>query len=135
MPFVPISLSRCATRARKSKAGRHHKGGPDLCALTVRVCWANMIYRVREDYAGKAAEKILWRRRSLCRDYLALSGDEANGIGAFSFEDAAKTLLAISPNYETPLNLLHHRLQTVRGRAILDCVALLHERWDRRPLQ
>lgn len=71
---------------------------------------------------GAATEK-------LCRDYLALSDDEAKKLGPPQFEEAARALLSVSPKTETALELLKHRLQAVRGRAILDCLAHAKEEW------
>jgi hypothetical protein len=65
----------------------------------------------------------------LCRDYLGLSDAEASKIGPPQFEEAARALLAISPKTETALELLEHRLQVVRGRAILNCLAHANELW------
>lgn len=66
----------------------------------------------------------------LCRDYLALGDAEAHEIGPPQlFEEAAKALLAVSPRTETALQLMRHRLQAVRGRAILDCLARAPESW------
>lgn len=71
---------------------------------------------------GAATEK-------LCRDYLALSDAEAMKLGPPQFEDAGRTLLAVCPKTETALELMGHRLQVVRGRAILDCLAHSKEDW------
>jgi hypothetical protein len=71
----------------------------------------------------------------LCRDYLALDDNEAKKLGLSQFQDAASALLAISPKTETALELLHHRIQVVRGRAILDCVAHANEPWARAALE
>jgi hypothetical protein len=38
-------------------------------------------------------------------------------------------LLAVSPRTETALELMKHRLQAVRGRAVLDCLAHGKEAW------
>lgn len=65
----------------------------------------------------------------LCRDYLALSDDEASRISPPSFEEAARTLLAVRPTTETAIELMKHRLQAVRGRAILDCLAHANQSW------
>jgi hypothetical protein len=65
----------------------------------------------------------------LCCDYLALSDDEATKLGPPQFEEAARALLAVSPKTETALELMKHRLQVVRGRAILDCLAHAKEDW------
>jgi hypothetical protein len=71
----------------------------------------------------------------LCRDYLALSDEEARQIGPWNFEPAARALLAASPQTGTALELMKHRLQVVRGRAILDCVARAREPWARAALE
>jgi hypothetical protein len=71
----------------------------------------------------------------LCRDYLALSDADASRIGPPLFEEAAQALLAISSNAETALELLRHRLQVVRGRAILDCLAHANEPWATQALK
>jgi hypothetical protein len=65
----------------------------------------------------------------LCRDYLALSDEEATKLGPPQFEEAGRALLAVSPKVETALELMKHRLQAVRGRAILDCLANAKEAW------
>jgi len=70
----------------------------------------------------------------LCRDYLALSDDEASKLGPLQFEQAAHALLAISPKMETALEFMQHRLRVVRGRAILDCLARANEPWARTAL-
>jgi hypothetical protein len=71
---------------------------------------------------GAATEK-------LCRDYLALSDEDAKKLGPPQFEDAGRALLAVSPKTETALELMKHRLQVVRGRAILDCLSHAKEDW------
>jgi hypothetical protein len=71
----------------------------------------------------------------VCRDYLALTDEEAHKLGPELFEAAAKALLAISPRTETALELLKHRLQVVRGRAILDCLAHAQEPWAHAALE
>ena len=40
-----------------------------------------------------------------------------------------------SPRTETALELMKHRLQAVRGRAILDCLAHAEEAWARTALE
>jgi hypothetical protein len=87
-----------------------------------------VIFPALEKFPGPATEK-------LCRDYLALSDAEAHKIGPPQFEEAAKALLAVSPKTETALELLGHRLQVVRGRAILDCLAHGNEEWARTALE
>jgi hypothetical protein len=65
----------------------------------------------------------------LCRDYLALSDEAASKLGPPQFERAGRALLAVSPRTETALELMRHRRQDVRGRAILDCLAHAREAW------
>jgi hypothetical protein len=81
-----------------------------------------VVFPALEQFPGTATEK-------LCRDYLALSEDEARKIGPPQFEAAGKALLAVSPKTETAQELMKHRLQSVRGRAILDCLAHAKEPW------
>lgn len=81
-----------------------------------------------ERLPGAATEK-------LCRDYLALTDDEAKALGPPQFEPAGKALLAVSPKTDTALELMKHRLQAVRGRAILDCLANPTEPWARAALE
>jgi hypothetical protein len=87
-----------------------------------------VIFPALEKFPGPATEK-------LCRDYLALTDAEAHKIGPPQFEEAAKALLAVSPKTETALELMKHRLQVVRGRAILDCVGHGDEEWARLALE
>jgi hypothetical protein len=70
----------------------------------------------------------------LCRDYLALGDEAARKLGPPHFEQAARALLAVSPRTETALELLKHRSQAVRGRAILDCLAHARQEWARAAL-
>lgn len=81
-----------------------------------------------EQLPGAATEK-------LCRDYLALTDEEARKIGPPQFEQAARTLLSVSPKMDTALELMKHRLQVVRGRAILMCLAKASEPWARAALE
>ena len=67
--------------------------------------------------------------QQLCRDYLALSDEQAKLLSPISFEEAAQTLLAVSPTADTAVELMRHRLQSVRGPAILDCLAHANESW------
>ena len=76
----------------------------------------------RRRTAGPATEK-------LCRDYLALTDDQARELGPPQFEQAGKALLAVRPGTETALELMEHRLQGVRGRAVLDCLKHAKESW------
>ncbi len=87
-----------------------------------------VIFPALEHCPGPAAE-------DLCRDYLALSDEDAKSIGPPMFEDAAKALLIISPKIETAQKLLKHRLQEVRGRAILICLSRVNEAWAREALE
>jgi hypothetical protein len=77
---------------------------------------------------GAATEK-------LCRDYLALSDEDARKLGPPLFEEAAKALLAARPGADTALELMKHRLQEVRGRVVLDCLAHAREPWARTALE
>ncbi|MCI0699932.1 MAG: glycerophosphodiester phosphodiesterase family protein [Planctomycetia bacterium] len=87
-----------------------------------------VIFPALEKCPSAATEK-------LCRDYLALSDDEASKLGPTQFEQAGKALMAVSPKLETALELMKHRLQVVRGRAILDCLAHANEPWAREALK
>jgi hypothetical protein len=71
----------------------------------------------------------------LCRDYLALGDAEARKLGPPLFEEAGKALLAVSARTETALELMKHRLQAVRGRAVLDCLARAAEPWARAAME
>jgi len=82
----------------------------------------NVVFAALKQVPSSEAEK-------LCRDYLALSDEEAARIGPSYFDEAAGALLASSPRTETALMLLRHRLQPVRGRAILSCLAQIGEQW------
>jgi hypothetical protein len=75
------------------------------------------------------------RTEQLCRDYLALDDEAARKLGPTQFEEAGRALLAVSPTTETALELMKHRLQVVRGRAILDCLAHGREPWARSALE
>jgi len=61
--------------------------------------------------------------------------NEARQIGPPQFEAAGRALMAISPKMETALELMKHRLQSVRGRALLDCLAHAKEPWARAALE
>jgi len=87
-----------------------------------------VIFPALEKRPGSATEK-------LCRDYLALSIEEANKLGPRQFEAAAKALLAVNPRLETALELMKHRLRVVRGQAILDCLSHATESWARAALE
>jgi glycerophosphoryl diester phosphodiesterase family protein len=81
-----------------------------------------VVFPALAKFPGEASE-------CLCRDYLALSDAEAAKIGPPQFEEVARAFLAISPKTETARELMHHRLQAVRGRAILDCLRHAEEPW------
>ena len=87
-----------------------------------------VIFPALEHLPGATTEK-------LCRDYLALSDDEARKLGPPLFEAAGQALLAISPTSETAIELMAHRLRVVRGRAILDCLARAGEPWAVKALE
>lgn len=70
----------------------------------------------------------------LCRDYLALTDEEADRLGPSQFEEAARCLLSVCPKTETALELLRHRLQVVRGRTILHCLSHRNEAWSQSAL-
>lgn len=86
------------------------------------------VFPALEHLPGEATEK-------LCRDYLALTDEEARRIGPPQFEAAGRTLLAVSPKTETALELMKHRLPSVRGRAVLDCLAHASEPWAKAALE
>ncbi len=87
-----------------------------------------VVFPALESLPGAATEQ-------LCRDYLALSDEEARQIGPPQFEAAGRTLLAVSSQTDTALELLRHRLQVVRGRTILDCLQHAHEPWAQAALR
>ena len=60
---------------------------------------------------------------------MALSDEEARRIGPPQYEAAAKTLLAISPNLETAVELLRHRHAGVRNRTVKVCLQHAGEAW------
>lgn len=70
------------------------------------------VFKMLESLPGSETEQI-------CRDYLALSDDEAKVIGVLQFEEAARCLLTINPDQSTIEELKQHRLSLVRGRARL----------------
>jgi hypothetical protein len=71
----------------------------------------------------------------ICRDYLALSDDEAHRLGPPCFEAAARTLLSFRADAEVARSLLTHRRPDVRGRAILQCLARHDEGWAEQALR
>jgi hypothetical protein len=92
-------------------------------------------FRVKMVIFPALAERPSQAAARLCRDYLALSDDSACKIAPPQFEQAARALLAASPRTDTALELMKHRLQVVRGRAILDCLARAREAWARAALE
>ena len=82
----------------------------------------NIVFPLLEMLPGEKTEKV-------CRDYLTLSDDEARKIGPPQFDAAAKTLLTVSPNEETALELLKHRHPGVRNRAVKVCLQHASEAW------
>lgn len=71
----------------------------------------------------------------LCRDYLALTDDAARELGPAQFKEAAESLLGILPTTGTALELLEHRLQEVRGQAVLCCLRHSSGEWAREALE
>ena len=122
-------------------------GGPNAIQLAREMLWLddkaviplnNPEYKVPSSWVDFRIKNVVFpaleysrnpEAPKLCRDYLSLSDDEAKKIGPPQFEPAAHTLLIISPKTETAIELMHHRLRVVRGRAILDCLAHHNERW------
>jgi hypothetical protein len=92
-------------------------------------------FRVKTAVFPALAHFPVKESEQLCRDYLALSDEEATKLGPAQFEQAANALLAISRTQKTVAELMQHRLQVVRGRAILDCLAHGNEEWARQSLQ
>jgi hypothetical protein len=70
------------------------------------------VFKLLESLPGPETEAI-------CRDYLALSDEEARQIGILVFEDAARCLIAVNRSEATLQELQSHRLSVVRGRARL----------------
>ncbi len=87
-----------------------------------------VVWPALEQCPGPAAEQ-------LCRDYLTLDDEGARKLGPPQFEQAGRALLAVSPRTETALELMKHRLQEVRGRAVLDCLAHAKEAWAQAALK
>jgi hypothetical protein len=82
----------------------------------------NIVFPLLEKLPGKKTEQV-------CRDYLALSDDEARRIGPPQFDAAAKTLLTVSPGEETALDLLKHRHAGARNRTVKVCLQHASEAW------
>jgi hypothetical protein len=87
-----------------------------------------VIFPALQKCPSSAAEK-------LCRDYLALSDEQAHRLSPALFAEAAKTLLTLSPQTETALELMKHRVRAVRGEAILVCLKHSEEPWARAALE
>jgi glycerophosphoryl diester phosphodiesterase len=82
----------------------------------------NIVFPLLESIPGEKSEKV-------CRDYLALSDEEARRIGPPQFDAAARTLLTIGPSEQTALELLKHRHAGVRNRAVKVCLQHAGEDW------
>jgi hypothetical protein len=67
----------------------------------------------------------------LCREYLAQSESEARERGILQFDQAAETLLTVSADQSTAVELLQHPRRDVRGRAILVCLRNQDAAWAR----
>ncbi|MBI3860630.1 MAG: hypothetical protein HY290_01900 [Planctomycetia bacterium] len=83
-------------------------------------------FELLQQFPGAESER-------LCRDYLALSDEEAQRIGSSQFEAAARTLLTLRPSEGVAAELLRHRRGDVRGRAILVCLTRIDEAWAGAP--
>jgi hypothetical protein len=87
-----------------------------------------VVFPTLAKHPGEATEK-------LCRDYLALSDEASRRLAPPLFDEAARTLLAVSPRTDTALELLRHRLSAVRGEAVLGCLRQATQAWARQALQ
>jgi hypothetical protein len=87
-----------------------------------------VVFPALERLPGPATEK-------LCRDYLALTDEEARALGPLQFEAAGRTLLAVAPTTSVAAELMQHRRSEVRGRAILDCMRQARSDWARTALE
>jgi hypothetical protein len=79
-------------------------------------------------FPGEAAKQ-------LCRDYLALSDDEARQLGTLQFEAAGRALLALHPSTPVAAELFNHRRSDVRGRTLLSCLERIDEPWAHSTLE
>ncbi len=86
------------------------------------------IFQQLENLPGEATEK-------LCRDYLTLSGDEANKLGPPQFAQAAECLLVVTQNEATALAILQDARPAVRNRAIKICLRYAREPWAKSALR
>jgi len=97
--------------------------------------WKNPLaqtdFRVKVVFFPTLAQRPSPAAAKLCRDYLALDDENARKLGPPQFEQAALALLMASPRTETARELMRHRLQVVRGWAILDCLSHAKEPWAR----
>ena len=73
--------------ASLSSAGENPRAWTDFRVKMV-------VFPALEKLPGEVTEK-------LCRDYLALTDDQAKQLGPPQFEEAARTLLTIRPDSET----------------------------------
>jgi hypothetical protein len=87
-----------------------------------------VVFPALEKCRGATTEKV-------CRDYLALSDNEAHRLAPPLFAEAAKTLLTVNPRTETALELMQHRLRAVRGQVILVCLKRAKEPWAHEALE
>lgn len=90
-----------------------------------------IVFPLLERFPGE----LLGDAAQVCRDYLALSDEDATRFSPLQFEQAAKALLAIEPGEPTALELLKHRRADVRGRAILECLSHSNRPWARSALE
>jgi hypothetical protein len=129
------------------------KRAPGAVALAREAIWRDdpALDRVQEKSFGTPRSWVDWRVKmiafpalencpgeeteAVCRDYLAMERDQSRNIGPPWFEQAAHTLLVVSPTRETAVELMKHRLSIVRGRAILDCLARINEPWAKQALE
>jgi hypothetical protein len=86
-----------------------------------------IVFELVEQFPGEPTAR-------LCRDYLALTDDEALRLGPPQFEPAAQALLTLHANEPTAATLLHHRRPDIRGRTILTCLAHMDAPWSRAAL-
>src|SRR5262245_56671751 len=86
-----------------------------------------VVFHALSRHPGEATER-------LCRDYLALSDEQARMLGPPLFAEAARTLLAVSPRTGTAIELLKHSRSVVRGEAILGCLRCGGQAWAREAL-
>ena len=96
-------------------------------AFGVPRAWSD--FRMKEVVFRSIAQRPTPQAERLCRDYLALTAEEARKLGPPQFDAAARALLAISPRVDTAEEMMHHSMRIVRGRAILECLKHANETW------